>query len=108
MQLNRKLLTKLGAILFGIAWINFMVFWVVAVVIGGDALNGEVENGHYFVSSHGRLTEVSEKMWHFSRAQEISVWITHPIGLVLGGGLMWLGSRRVKQGVESPSDSSGY
>ncbi len=77
-----------------IAWLNFAVFWIVAVSIGGDAVSGKVESGHYFVSSHGRLTEVSPTVWHYSRIHTVSIWVTHPIGLV--GGLIWLGQKSAK------------
>ena len=79
-----------------IAWVNFLVFWIVAVSIGGDAFSGKVVNGHYFVSNHGRLTEVSPTVWRYSRIHTVSVWITHPVGIFVGGGLMLLGQRSSK------------
>ena len=91
----RKLLTIIGAALFAVAWLNFTVFWFVAVYLGGDAVSGRVENGHYYLSSHGKLTEVTPNVWRYSRAHTISTWITHPLGF-LGLGLMALGQRQKK------------
>jgi hypothetical protein len=68
--------------------------------IGGDAISGKVDGGRYYVSSRGKLTEVSSSVWHYSRAHTISVWITHPLGIVGGGGLIALG-RRLKKAERS-------
>ena len=46
--------------------INFALFWVIAVGIGGDAVNGRIENGLYLLSSHGTDTPVSPWLWHYS------------------------------------------
>ncbi len=56
-----KAIEILGAVLFFTAWLNFAVFWLVAVLIGGDAISGNVQGNHYYVSSHGKLTEVSPR-----------------------------------------------
>jgi hypothetical protein len=92
----RGVLNIIGGTLFFIAIINFMAFWIIAVSIGGDATSGKVDGGRHYVSNHGKLTEVSSSVWHYSRAHTISVWITHPLGIVVGGGLMAL-SRRLKK-----------
>lgn len=74
-----------GTLLFFGGLLNFLIFWHVAVYIGGDAVGGKIENGKYFVSSHGKLTEVSEATWHYSYAHAVSTWITHPLA-----GAGWL------------------
>jgi hypothetical protein len=91
-----RVLNIIGGSLFFIAIINFMVFWITAVSIGGDAISGKAEGGRYYVSNHAKLTEVSPCVWHYSRVHTISVWITHPLGIVVGGGLMAL-SRRLQK-----------
>jgi hypothetical protein len=88
-------LELIGFGLLVVALINFTLFCIVGVCIGGDALSGKVEDGHYYVSSHGKLTEVSPNVWHYSRCHAISVWITHPLAIFGGGGLISL-SRRLK------------
>ena len=56
--------------------INFAIYIGVGTVIGGDAFNGKVENGHYYVMWHGKYTEVSSAVWHYSRIHTISIFIT--------------------------------
>jgi|SRR5581483_9131206 len=80
----------LRVIWFG-ALTNFAVFWVVAVLKGGDAINGKVQDGRFFVGSHGNYTEVSKEFFDYSRAHSESLWITHPLALI---SLFWFLSRR--------------
>src|SRR5262245_44023683 len=54
---------------------NFALFFTVSVAIGGDAVAGRVEGGRYYVSSHGRLTEVSPEVWEFSLLHARSTWV---------------------------------
>lgn len=91
----------LGAALFIGGLLNFLVFWHVAVYIGGDAVGGKIENGKFFVSSHGTFTEVSEATWHYSYAHAVSTWITHPLGAV-GWLLMYLAHRQRKMPSDQP------
>lgn len=46
--------------------INFGLFFVIGSSIGGDAINGRIEDGVYLLSSHGRDTPVSPWVWHYS------------------------------------------
>jgi hypothetical protein len=46
--------------------VNFFAFAVVSGYIGGDALNGYVRAGHYFLCAHGSCHEVSEAIWNYS------------------------------------------
>jgi hypothetical protein len=61
---------------------NFIVFFVVAVVLGGDAINGKTDGGRYFLANHGRLTQVSRGIFEYSRYHAISLFITHPMALL--------------------------
>jgi hypothetical protein len=45
---------------------NFVAFWCAAVYFGGDALNGYVQNTHYFICAHGACHEVSKSFWTYS------------------------------------------
>jgi hypothetical protein len=63
---------------------NFVVFFIVAIAIGGDAVNGCVRNGHYFVASHGRYTEVSRAIFNYSRWHVYSVFITQTAAILAG------------------------
>jgi hypothetical protein len=60
---------------------NFLGFGVFCAVIGGDALNGSVHGGRYYVSDHGAKTEVSREAWTLNYIHGISAFVTH--GLVL-------------------------
>lgn len=71
---------KMYVAIFILSMLNFAVFWLMAVHLGGDALNGHVTDGHYFLMSHGDFTEVSEEVFNYSRWHAMSLWITHPAG----------------------------
>lgn len=73
---------KLGKILVFGAVVNFLSFVVVSGSLGGDALNGRIEDGDYLLSNRGRLTQVEPWVWHYSRAHAISIFLTHPLGVV--------------------------
>jgi hypothetical protein len=81
-----------GVVLFAGALANFAIFWHIGVAIGGDALSGKAADGHYYVSSHGRFTEVPEWLYRYSRAHTVSTWVTYPLAVV-----GWLLMYRVKQ-----------
>jgi hypothetical protein len=49
-----------------LAVVNFFTFIAGSLYLGGDALNGYVEAGKYFVCAHGSCSEVSSKIWHYS------------------------------------------
>ena len=44
----RSRLFKFGVVLFAI----FIIF---SLIVGGDAVSGKIEDGRYYVSSHGKL-----------------------------------------------------
>ena len=89
----KRHLGAIGTAIFFIAMINFAIFWAVALKIGGDAISGKVENGHYYVCEHGKYTEVSRGVWNYSKAHTISVFFTHPIG-ILGCALAAYAARK--------------
>jgi hypothetical protein len=61
---------------------NFAVFWIVAVLIGGDAVNGYQQRGHYFLKSHGTVTEVSQAVFEYSKWHARSLFATHPLAFL--------------------------
>jgi hypothetical protein len=69
-------ITLFGFFVFLCGTVNFAVFATVSVAIGGDAVAGKIENGRYYVSSHGRLTEVSRDVWHYSYRHARITWAT--------------------------------
>jgi hypothetical protein len=56
-----------------VAILNFLSFFVIAVYLGGDASNGRVVNGHYFLGSHGHYTEVTATVFHYSEVHSSTV-----------------------------------
>ena|SRR5579872_624660 len=64
--------------------LNFVVFFIVASVIGGDAVNGKAVGGHFYLGSHGTLTEVSEDVFIYSRWHVYSLFITQPLAALTG------------------------
>jgi hypothetical protein len=77
---------------FIVAIVNFFAFVLVAIEIGGDALNGHEAGGHYFLSNHGTLTEVRRSIFEYSKWHAISVFVTHPLAMLVG----WRWTRRLK------------
>jgi hypothetical protein len=70
----------LWIIILGVA--NFVSYSIVYGYIGGDAKNGEIRDGRYFVRGHfihyrafpeGDETEVSRRMWIYSYLHSITI-----------------------------------
>jgi hypothetical protein len=78
-------------IILAFAVTNFLSFFFISGFNGGDGLNGKIEDGKYFVSSHGRNTEVSKAFFEYSRVHAVSVLITHALAITSG---IWVFYRR--------------
>jgi hypothetical protein len=66
-------------------WIaNFAIYAAVALWLGGDAVNGHSEAGHYFLAMHGHATEVSRGVFKFSRWYTYFLMAHFSIALVCG------------------------
>jgi hypothetical protein len=74
-----------------VATINFVSFWVIAALIG-DAINGHMEGGRYFLKSHSGLTEVSHAVFIYSWLHALSVIVT--VILAMAVNAIW-GRRRM-------------
>jgi hypothetical protein len=77
----RKALPYLALIAIVVGFANFFWFLAESTALGGDGLNGFARDGHFYVTSHGSQTEVSEATWVWSRVHAASVVITHPLAL---------------------------
>lgn len=61
---------------------NFVSYTIMYWYIAGDAKNGEVRDGKYYVRGHhlrhrtGDLSEVSRPVWIYSYVHSISIWPT--------------------------------
>jgi hypothetical protein len=63
--------------LFAIYAVAFVIFIIISLIAGGDAVNGKIENGHYYLCSHGKYTETSKTFYVISA------------GFVMLIGAMW-------------------
>jgi hypothetical protein len=100
---RRRWAGRIGGILFAIAIMNFLAFSVHTRSLGGSAGNGKRVDGRYYVGAHGRYTEVTERQWREARAHEVAVFVTHPLGLQVGGPLLFYSQRRRGQAEAEPS-----
>jgi hypothetical protein len=71
-------------VIFALCALNFAIFCVVAVTLGGDAINGKVVGSYFYLGSHGKFTDVSETIYTYSLWHARSLFLTHPLALVTG------------------------
>ena len=84
--MDRRKRMVVGALLFGVGVVNMVVCFVIAIILGGNALNGKIEDGHYYLAQHSELTEVSRSVWLYSCVHFWTVIAYLPVMIV--GGLM--------------------
>jgi hypothetical protein len=70
------------SIIIRVAIVNFLLFIVISLLIGGDAINGKVEAGRYYLGNHGVYTEVNAVVFYYSKIHCLCVWITHPLAIL--------------------------
>jgi hypothetical protein len=46
--------------------LNWFVWSWIGASLGGDAFEGKVEGDKYFLGSHGKLTQVSQRVYNYS------------------------------------------
>ena len=78
----REIIQGICRIFFWAAIINFAIFVIITLIIGGDAVNGKEVAGHYFLGNHGQLTEVNYLAFVYSKIHVLSVWVTMPLGMI--------------------------
>jgi hypothetical protein len=83
-EMTRDKLHRLCRLLAYIALINFGLFVVIAALIGGDAINGKIEGGHYYVVTHGEYAEVPRIVFIYSYIHALSLLITFPAAAIAG------------------------
>lgn len=76
------LLTKLVWTLYVVVILNLLAFGIAGELLGGTAWYGHAEGGRFFLGSHGKLTETTEAIFHYSQIHEFSVMVTWPIPLL--------------------------
>jgi hypothetical protein len=79
-----KLVKLISLAIFLIGLIDFGAFCIHSTLLGGSASDDNLDGNHYFVSEHGRRTEVSKSAYDRIKLHERTVWISFPIALVAG------------------------
>ena len=83
-----KRLRYLPHLIFYLGMLNFMLFFLSALLLGGDGLNGKVEAGRYYLGNHGAYTEVIYPVYWLSRFWGIALLVTWPL-VILSALLAW-------------------
>jgi hypothetical protein len=82
-----RFLSQLSVVVTVAALLDFVSYLIVASYFGGDAVNGKIEGGRYYLWGfyHGAKTyhEVSHAVFTFSRLHTYSLFILWPLMLVL-------------------------
>jgi hypothetical protein len=89
----RRWAGRIAWVLFAAAFLNFLAYSVHSGNLGGSAGDYKRDEGRYYVSAHGRHTEVTEDQWRAIRAHQIAVFVTHPLALLVGVPLMLYAQR---------------
>ena len=92
---------NIGLVLFVFGLLNFALFVVGSIILGGDAVNGKVDDGQYFVGGKSVYVEVSKAIWIYSYVHVASVWITWPLAMI--GGILFFGSRYRRKSAGRPT-----
>jgi len=79
---------------------------VVNFLIRGDAINGKIEHGRYYVAAKGRLTEVSRGVYLYSYVHTCSNFLLFPMTILSGFLDRRTNARKGKrnQKADSPED----
>ena len=67
---------------------KFGRFFIIDLLSGGDALNGRVQDGRFYLGDHGHFTEVSRRFFEYSRIHALSVFILTPIAILVCGSYL--------------------
>jgi hypothetical protein len=84
-----KLIGKIAGWMVGISIANGMAFLIGTAILGGDSAPRKPGETGYYVSNHGRRTEVSALAWHYSFYHKVTVLITIPPVMLGGIVLVW-------------------
>jgi hypothetical protein len=74
---------KIATAIVIICILNFVAFGIGSAVLGGTADKESIGEGKYYVSNHGKKTEVTEQTWKYSRWHTRSLIVTHPLAMIL-------------------------
>ncbi len=86
---TRRWLPWLAVIVIILGFANFQAFLIESNALGGDALNGHVTDGHFYVTSHGTDTEVSQAVWTASQIHALVTLLSWPLVMLAGAFLLF-------------------
>ena len=66
-----------------VCFLNFVACGIGSLVVGGSAASGFKEDGRYFLVEHGKKTEVSMQIWNYSLWHYRSLFVTHPLAMIM-------------------------
>ena len=87
-----------------IFWGNFAAFILLTLIFGGDALNGYVSGGKYFLVEHGNRTKVSAVSYYFSLVHGVITFGSF-IVLVIGSLILRALGKKPEQLFKEQPDS---
>lgn len=61
---------------------NFIVFTVIALYLGGTAMNGRISEGHFYLGQYGHYLEVSRHVFIYSQWHGYSVFVTFVLSFI--------------------------
>ena len=93
--MTSKTFNRICVVVFMLGWINFMAFCLIGQRIGGEAIHGKVESGHYFLATgyisrgipsnpaipHDYI-EVPPDIFRYSQVHGYSVLVMFPLALI--------------------------
>ena len=82
--MSDKIKLRTCVVIFTLGLVNFALYFIGAIYLGGDAINGKIVDGHYFLMSHGRYTEVSADISNYSKWHVYCTWVTHLLAFAAG------------------------
>jgi hypothetical protein len=88
-----------------LAVLNWCACGIIAVICGGDGWGGYVENGRYFVVSHGIYSESSRAAFYFTKIHLVVSVALLLMGMIAGIVASILRSRRMSS-LNTPKSSS--
>ena len=78
----KKLLSWIPVFVFYGLAVNFAIFFVLSLLLGGTADNGMITDGKYYLGDHGKFREVSKAVFVFSEAYTRFTMDTFPLAFV--------------------------
>lgn len=97
----RRRLKIVGNSLLIAALIVAISFVIVTMRLGGDAVNGRIDGGRFYLGKQGGgYREVSERTWRNDRVFIICVNVAFPVAMLGGIVLVRLGRRQQSQAMD--------